>query len=194
MTEFTARNGLRIAEHTESLLGFAIYDGERNTLEDYGHLNDQEMQALREFFRAEEDDRLGRWRWPENPDYVVYERDGGGYIGTEIRVVCELDGGKVDISRDHVDRLRDAWDEQVSNPHWHAARAYFDAHPEPKPWHAAECGESWYLEPFDAVYTAVGNEPKLWFTRSNVYDGIEKFDLTDPRITRGRRVWPEAST
>lgn len=75
-----------------------------------------------------------------------------------------------------------------------ALREYFEAHPERKAWRDADCGESWYLEPFDIVYTCLGNNASpdgLWFSRANVYGQVENIPLDDKRITAGRRIWPE---
>lgn len=75
MTEFTASNGITIATHRKDpALGFGIYlsDGCSSLDNSFDHLNGGEMQALREFFEHERDEALGRWRWPENPDCVVY--------------------------------------------------------------------------------------------------------------------------
>ena len=79
-------------------------------------------EALRAFFQAERDEELGRWRDPENPDYVVYPlADGTVMIFNEQSQYrefwsrkgtreYELKGGSADV-----------------------ARRYFAAHPEPKP-------------------------------------------------------------
>jgi hypothetical protein len=98
----------------------------------------ESWRAVTEAVRAEEDERLGRWRWPENPDYVVYVR-----ISNEIvTVFSEARGLSVDASRG----TQDAWvdDERPWKRHaLDAASAYFDAHPQPKPWHSAKEGDVW---------------------------------------------------
>lgn len=122
MNEYTASNGLRVARHEKDYLGFAIYDGGINTLANsYSHLNSSEMQAPREFFRAEEDERLGRWRWPENPNYVVYP-----YTDDLVRVLNETSPG-ADAPAFSRSEETTSWMSSL------AARAYFDAHPEPNP-------------------------------------------------------------
>ena len=188
MNEFTASNGIPVqiyfdghgpilqVKNTDGTYPAAIAAGDH-------------IDALREFFRAEEDDRLGRWRWPENPDLYVhaYSRDEGV-------VVHERTTETYSYDRSAIEGLRSV---DTASDFARAARAYFDAHPEPKPWHDAKCGDYWYLEPFDIVYSCVGNEGTkdgLWFTRANVYGVVENVPLTDPRITRGRKVWPEATS
>ena len=46
------------------------------------------MQALREYFIAERDRELGRWRDPENPGWVVYLSDDKSFVVTD-----EVTGG-----------------------------------------------------------------------------------------------------
>jgi hypothetical protein len=191
MHDFTASNGTAIEVNSLDPDRLVIHPSRVSaTL----MIHPPEVAALREFFRAEEDERLGRWRWPENPDYVVYS----GFDDSDrdaARVLHEPSLGKVIVARGEVARRRGVWDEEVTNPHWHAARAYFDAHPEPKPWHDAKCGESWHLEPFSVVYTVMdgtrpGKPRGLWFTRANVYGAVENVDLDDYRIISARRIWP----
>ena len=76
--------------------------------------------ALREYFQAERDEELGRWRDPEEPDYVAYPRpdldDGDGRC---VLVLDELSGA-----------TRTDW-EQIALPG--PADRYFTAHPLPEP-------------------------------------------------------------
>ena len=104
--------------------------------------------ALREYFQAERDEELGRWRDPENPDIVVYALNMADGEDRCIWLLNELSGA--------------AWFywERVGLPA--PARRYFDAHPdgEPrKPWHDAKAGEYWLvnLEGADPIPTTVGN-------------------------------------
>ena len=143
---------------------------------------DEHVQALREFFRHEEDERLARWRWPENTDYVVYplglDADGFRYA----RVLLERTGAS------------GTWQEgqrpsgALSHPDGLgilAAMAFFDAHPEPKPaWHDAKPGEVWVL-------TTHGEE-QPYCRASNGWEivGRSYFILGD-YITAGRRIWPD---
>ncbi len=76
--------------------------------------------ALREYFQAERDDALGRWRDTENPNVVVYpclnQDDGYG------RVVWVLDEAEM-VSGTVLD-----------DRHSHSsASRYFAAHPQPEP-------------------------------------------------------------
>lgn len=79
------------------------------------------VDALREFFQYERDQELGRWRWPKNPDVVVY---ASNVDENRVRALSELTG-------------QSEWSQRGSESNdWYdrAARAYFAAHPEPKPW------------------------------------------------------------
>lgn len=86
--------------------------------------------AIEEFCQAKRDDDLGRWRWAENPDYVVYPKtESETEPRSGVRVVHELTGRSRDIERGVVDAC-----EATVSIFGQAARAYFEAHPiEPKP-------------------------------------------------------------
>lgn len=136
------------------------------------------MEALREFFRAEEDERLGRWRWPENPDYVVYPKEDGLF-----EVLRESTGLVLTSTVSGNAPFKDE--------HAQAARAFLAAHPEPKPWHDAKPGEVWALK------FGVSDEEVLVQAKDAFFVnlGVDRwFDTTGrraPEITAGRRIWPE---
>ena len=60
MNEFTASNGVKIRPE----------EGYGAVVSNLTLIN-EEMDALREFFQAESDERAGRWRYPDEPQYVV---------------------------------------------------------------------------------------------------------------------------
>lgn len=85
------------------------------------------VDALREFFRAEEDERLGRWRF--NDHLVVYPK---------VQNIGQVRGRGCLVLDERQPRVYDRWENptttmvdftEVGN----AAHAYFEAHPEPKP-------------------------------------------------------------
>lgn len=144
-------------------------------------------QALREFFQHERDEELGRWRWLENPDYVVYplpSPDGRVHI---VEVFSERFGQSVQYPRDY---FRSTICSRNSSPEALAASDYFAAHPEPKPWHDAKPGESWVLrfESGEELSQTVNFEGDFYpwvlpVTSDAAYpQGI---------IVDGWRVWPE---
>ena len=88
-----------------------------------GYITPEMVPDAAEYFESRKDDELGRWRWPENPDYVVYP------MVHDVQVLCERDAFSMPLTRAEVEAKPDA-----SNRAWLAARAYFEAHPiEPKP-------------------------------------------------------------
>lgn len=187
MNTFTASNGITLTRDESGRVSASTFS-----------LTKESARALAEFFRAEEDERLGRWRWPENPDYVVYLRPDG-----QVMVLVESSGQTVYRYRGEADELRDmrSRDGKDIMPATRAAEAYFDAHPEPepepKPWHDAKHQEVWVLETDSqegSPYYVVREDGLFDFY--TVYDGGGEPDhLTpaDPRITAGRRIWPEVT-
>ena len=132
-----------------------------------------EIDALREFFRAERDEELGRWRWPENPANLVYPRGDRGTSGRRRVVVID------EASGFHSGLLVEGY---TDNP---AARAYFDAQPESKPWHDAKTSEVWVL-------TIDGDESAWTVNNTGVFENPDSTLALDNRnITTARRIWPE---
>lgn len=181
MNGFKASNGMQmVALDTEGRI-FELHDEHgANMLEDAPWLGSDDMQALREFFQAEADERLGRWRWPENPEYVVCPRDNGSVtVFEESSPTAALTFWK-GVSRPGTS----------SGKYMDAARAYFDAHPEPKPWHEAVEGEVWALTIGDDTeprgWMAEGDGPRFW-------RGGHSIDRLSGSISAGRRIWPEVS-
>ena len=131
--------------------------------------------ALREYFQAERDEELGRWRDPENPDCICYPVAGDP---DDIWVVYE--GSGLAYMRERNQAF------YAGNKFSEVARRYFAAHPEPKPWEEAKAGEVWILTRYGAEepFFVTGGE----FTSTDLAVAT---DLDDPRITDGRRIWPE---
>ena len=140
-----------------------------------------DFKTLREYFQAERDEELGRWRDPEIPDMVVYPHDD-----VTITVLDEVDGKRFWWTRG--DEL-DAHQERF--PGFDTARAYFAAHPEPKPWDAAQPDEVWAL--------TISNDREEVFRCGE--HGLYQLKTGNPigsllscshnKITAGRRIWPE---
>ncbi len=137
-------------------------------------------EALREYFQAERDQELGRWRDPENPDCICYPVAGDP---DDIWVVYE--GSGLAYMRERNQAF------YAGNKFSEVARRYFAAHPEPKPWHAArpDCDEIWVLTIHGCeqpVYvTEFGGEPAFQVP------GGETMSLSHGAITAGHRIWPE---
>lgn len=117
MNDFTATNGIAIRakdgdldfKRPGSYGWFGLYGG-------------QVVDALREFFQAEADERLGRCRSAVDPDFVVYEPREG----QPARVLRESTAQVLDYHRSDTRSTHPSAFES-------AARAYFEARPEPKP-------------------------------------------------------------
>lgn len=195
MNIFTARNGIAIrVSDKEATLEWAsmsdrwYYVGETvsNGVKP-GFTSDSRLAiALREFFQAERDEALGRWRWPENPTYVVYPNPDEAFekmFGPNLDLVIlrELDGMTKGYVRDE-DQGGPPMDHRAG--HIAAARAYFEAHPERKPWSSAQVGEVWAV-------TIDGVERALLVDEEQFTDGNEGWYFAEPEITAARRIWPE---
>lgn len=186
MNTFTASNGYKVTPNGD---GANVYRGIMST-----PIYPDEVQALREFFQAEGDERAGRWRWVERPDYVVY--DTGDHA--EVVVLDESTGYMENVWRGK---------ERPGIYIHDAARAYFAAHPEPKPWHDAKPGEVWsIIGPSIDRYAPKGAdggaialcfednsgrnaEPTLYFVFGDggASDNVE---IDDKVITAGYRIYP----
>jgi hypothetical protein len=180
MNDFTASNGLRLIQRDGgSTYELLSSDGD-NMFEGAEWLGSQDMDALREFFQAEADERLGRWRWPDNRDiYVTAEHVGF------VTVVDERDPANPGTWERY---WRDAKTEKGR-----AGVAYFDAHPEPKPaWHEAIRGEVWEIAKVDqeaALYVVENTEQRF----IHVERRLLALNIDDLGIVSGRRIWPEVS-
>lgn len=173
--QFTTSEGFRIVESAHDL---ALYTPGEVKYLGSGKLG----AAVKEYItyrletaREVEDERLGRWRWPENTEYVVHR-----LLLHRVRVTSERSGRAEDFTRADLDL-------KIADSFLLAARAYFDAHPEPKPWHEAKPGEVWII-----VTRNVGDERAVQVHGDKFHynDGVE-VPLTYDAIESGRRIWPE---
>lgn len=206
MTSFTASNGITVENHGGNWDQTTIhFRGEVLGLtKDRTHsrdvrFEDRDIYALREYFQHEEDERFDRWRWPENPEFVVYAwiadtpRNARG-----VTVLSESIPRPYTVWEDSLDVLYgDSNDEQARVQARRAARAYFDAHPDPKPWHDAKPGEVWALmvHGIELPFFRVDDERGEWASRDTTYMPWAPFlALNAHGITDGRRIWPEVSS
>lgn len=175
MNTFTASNGILIKDQEAGLT--VVCSGGR---EDHV-LTPSESNALREFFRAEEDERLGRWRWPEDPDYVVTTSDqfrAGEREGWAI-FTHEPTGLSCSAARSARGGLR------VDQRFPEVADAFFAAHPEPKPWHKAEPGQVWLV---NGKVRAVVERVREPHTFADPFYREMGIPVTDPSIVDARRI------
>jgi len=165
---FTASNGYEVRTNTDGTV--SVFDDMGfDSLEDGPYLKGNDLAALREFFQRERDARLGRWRWPEHPEYVVYPQ------GKDLISVIDESSG------DQYTFERSPWDSRpMSRSAYAAAYAYFEAHPvvEPRPWENTKPGEVWVVTREDGVEFAHQVHDEHWYLRVP--------------IKSARRIWPEA--
>ena len=163
---FTASNGVTVESFGSFGESYIRVSGV--TLDDA-----YEGVALREFFQHERDKGLGRWRWAEKPDYVVYPTA----VLTRVCVLHETKPPGVEWV--------DAEDEGLRYDYQKAAKAYFAAHPESKPWHDAKPGEVWELR------VLCGPPNPYGVSGSGEFRHAQDGDIVRAEITDGRRIWPE---
>ena len=163
---FTASNGVTVESFGSFGESYIRVSGV--TLDDA-----YEGVALREFFQHERDKELGRWRWPEKPDYVVYPTS----VLTRVCVLHETKSPGVEWV--------DAEDGGLRYDYQKAAKAYFAAHHEPKPWHDAKPGEVWELR------VLCGPPNPYGVSGSGEFRHAQDGDIVRAEITDGRRIWPE---
>lgn len=186
MAEFTASNGMPVERdhNNDVLIG-------RGTETMSVFMADGTALALREFFQHERDNSLGRWRWPENPDYVVYPSHLWQHPANlnQVYVTNETNGQGHRAHREDTDRLFGFFSE--------AARAYFDAHPERKPWDDAKDGEVWMLRGDDHP-----DEARAYIVVEGRFFSVPPKRPVDPgwkpaafasTFTSGERFWPEVT-
>lgn len=174
--KFVASNGVEI-----SRCGRGIYDdkGGRNI-----SMSDSEVAALREFFRHERDTELGRWRWPDDPRYLVFALKDDD----EVRVLDENSGQSVTARRSNLTP-------GLTHSHFiGAALAYFATHTDPKPWHDAKPGEVWEITYRDAIQNGTSNRIMTCVDDGGVTSFFNEYRLQTVQYTgieSARRIWPE---
>ena len=144
-----------------------------------------DFAALRAFFQAERDEELGRWRDPENPDWITYQADKEDAV----YVFNERKGSASQYWTRGIVGFRDPAYTGYSASYYIAGR-YFAAHPKPKPWDAAQPDEIWAL--------TINNDREEVFRCGE--RGLYQLKTGNPlgsllscshnKITAGRRIWP----
>lgn len=166
--QFRARSGRLVKPRPD---GSVLFDGAN------GYLSPETAMDAAEFFEAQRDLELGRWRCPSEPTYVVYPREN--YVLTLREpdgAMCLYGRGEVGVSANVSTSER-------------VAREYFEAHPERKPWHEAKHGEVWAVTETsgEALYRVTG-----WgrFEQVSGDNARLSMPITHWSITAARRVWP----
>lgn len=186
MTEYTASNGgtirvevggrTTVTDHTRERLSDTA-----ETISRTAYLNAAQASTLREFFQHERDEELGRWRWPENPEWLAVE----GERSPEGRTVVVVNERTLDRFWFNERVMTIPADASAAHK---AGCAFFEAHPKRRPWVDATPGEVWVLtlpDPGDVdaeivtVATTYGT-----FTAGS----MSEWTLNDERIVTARRV------
>ncbi|MFJ4173353.1 hypothetical protein [Microbacterium sp. NPDC089696] len=148
-------------------------------------------QALGEYVDnlvAQNDAALGRWRYPMDPQYVVY-----AYGRDVINVMSERNGSSTTHRREDVEACLEH--PQVADSEI-VARAYFEVHPERKPWRDAQPGELWDVvsegkeRRYAAIMGASGEGEVVFLLPVNDLRA-PKLGLNASVITGGRKVFPQ---
>lgn len=141
-----------------------------------GYLSPETAMDAEEFFQHQRDLELGRWRWPQNPDYVVMDA-GLGFA----KILHEPSMETTTWERGWRD-TRSISDE--------AGVAYFEAHPQ-RPAAEAKIGEVWELTLDDgSEHTVFVHADRTMGGRDGVSSGGAYFDLDDGTgIVSARKVW-----
>lgn len=162
--EWKARSGRTVKVAEDGSIAFHLGNG---------YLGVDVAFDAEEFYQAKRDDDFGRWRWPKNPDYVVYAPVGYSHY---VRVLDERSAILEVIHREHLEGRGSLMAQ--------AARAYFEAHPERMPWRDAKPGEGWAV--------TIGGEERLATVQDSYFwIGSEAYSVDDGEITGARKVWPE---
>lgn len=128
MTKFEASNGVVVEDNCNGDKDYWNITGPRGGIA----VNRDEQDALREFFRHERDEELGRWRDTVNPSYFVIKNDYDRVV-----VVNERSSRWTEVTPKIVADYPD-----VIVEHQVGAR-YFAAHPVQQPWHNAGRDDVW---------------------------------------------------
>lgn len=182
MTGFTASNAISVTTeaHAAGLVRITFRPDSGRMPGTVITLSIAESKALVEALDHEKDDALGRWRWPENPDYIVYRRQNGSVIVFEESSPTAAITFWRNVNHAEV----------TSGAYMDAARAYFESHPERKPWQDAKAGDIWaVVQPDHTVERAYRVDQNLNFI--DLLDGGGLYGNDVNCIMTARKVWPE---
>lgn len=167
--EWRASSGRIVRAHEDGSVSFGLRRG---------YIAPDEVMDAAEFFRAQQDIELGRWRYPADPEWLVREIGPDGFGRRRVQVLNER-----------------TFEMTVFNPNvttgesakHRAAREFFAEHPERKPWEKAEVDHIWALT-FEAGGTSPWVRTEVGWHLPGNRDAILHGSFT---ITDGRRIWPE---
>lgn len=175
MNEFVASNGVKVSSETQGITGYRRIKFETDHTGETVELSGANTVALIESLDHERDEDLGRWRWPENPEYVVYPTHGGYQVVNERNGVAEFRNGLY-----------------AHDMEGQAAKAYRDDCND-RPWDAAVDGEIWEVDNLgpDRQYIVMGGRffrlPLLPPSDPSWHPALFASDFRT-----AKRIWPES--
>lgn len=182
MNEYTASNGVTVEWDAER--GMFTLDSPSGPSQIYW-FNAEDRRALSDYFQAERDAELDRWRDTEHPERAVYRR-----VDNSLLILDETDGDHWTV---RIDEIKD-YDE--CHPVASTIRAWLAAHPEPKPWHDAKQNDLWELMingcHSPEVYRFASELRSTSKFRPVNSPSRVAFEAADPRIIRAHRIYPPA--
>ena len=185
MDTFNTSNGNQVRMGGSGVLKVSVA---KNSLHDWG-IGSDGVVDLREFFQAERDEELGRWRF--NAYLVVYPavNHQPRNNARSVNVLDERTG------RLHMRHKRQVAHRETNPAFSEAAFSYFAAHPEPKPWHDAKIGEVWLLGFASQTRPAivVEDDGAPWFMVADDINTPSRFKLSSEAFTDARRIFPEVA-
>lgn len=179
--EFRARSGRLVLNREDGSVAFHLGNG---------YLGADVVMDAEEFFQAKRDAELGRWRWPANPQWIVYPRRPGfvPYGDADLLVINEVDGSAMEyVATDDDGTCYTGREEPAAE----AARAYFEAHPARKPWEDAKAGDVWVIEVEGVESYAVHVVAEFFGAVSFQTPTGRKVDMNNSAFTGFRKIWPE---
>lgn len=130
--EFRARSGRKVQIRDNGTVTFDHANG---------YLSPETAMDADEFFQAQRDLELGRWRCPAEPDWVAQEDEPDVYGRRTVRLFNERA-----FEMHHLNSLVTEGTTSGELAKHRVARAFFEAHPQVKPWHGAQAGEFWQVQ------------------------------------------------
>lgn len=178
--EFRARSGRKVQVRENGTVTFDHANG---------YLSPESAMDAEEFFLAQRDSELGRWRCPTDLDWVAKEGDRDSYGRRTVLLFNERT-----FETHHLNTVvieDDGLGQLVSEyPKHRVARAFFEAHPG-RPAAGAKAGEVWELTIDDgSEHTVFVHADRTTGGRDGISAGGAYFDIDDAsNVVSARKVW-----
>ena len=130
---------------------------------------------------TELDEHLGRWRWPEHPQFTVVENPESLWVTNEESVTVRSVPKNVALQ-----------DEGSGPTSYQAAHAFLEAHPPRPKWHDAQPGEIWAIRTdtqypcFDAHLVCDNGFSAICDLHGGL---VGTLPVNSPAILSAHRIW-----